>query len=513
MKTDKQLAEFILDMFRSAKCRAGHIIMMRTFRTKVREQLNPKEQDKVVDTANALIENGYIIYEDSSQGIECLRLTDKGYGYIYDSNQPLDGFDVGIQPTATENAQTCQNETKDICVDLVRELENSYAEAIKERNRVNTSNAIEAFNKWYRALLILLNRNFPESNLDYKYIKEQCVSGNGYVKLRIYEDIQSRAALLLDDIEFGKAMVNNEPKATSTSKIRSTEYDMNCKPIYKVFVSSTFKDLEAERLKVMTTIVSSGHLPIGMEQFPAAPIEAWDYIKLLIDNSDYYLLLLAGKYGTIHPKTGKSYTQMEYEYAVEKKVPIIFLTYDNVEALPMAKCEGDPIIRNKLETFRQQASGTLRKTWKNIDDLAHQVQTSLEKTIELCPRVGWVRADAVAKSKSERLEINLDETITINPAVNPFSDEQCESKQISLKEFIISVGAVLKEYAQIYQIRAAASVLGNIDYNVLDGFLDKLLYSKVIERGQINNDLEGTYKVWSFTNEGLDLYLSLKMGR
>ena len=57
---------------------------MRTFRTKVREQLNPKEQGKVVETVNTLIDNGYITYEDGSQRIECLRLTDKGYDYIYD---------------------------------------------------------------------------------------------------------------------------------------------------------------------------------------------------------------------------------------------------------------------------------------------------------------------------------------------------------------------------------------------------------------------------------------------
>ena len=114
-------------MFRSAKCRAGHIIMMRTFRTKVQSQLNPKEQEKVVDTANTLIDNGYMTYEDGSQGIECLRLTDKGYGYIYDSNQPLDGFDESEQRAATENAKKSLNETKEICVNLVRELEKTYA--------------------------------------------------------------------------------------------------------------------------------------------------------------------------------------------------------------------------------------------------------------------------------------------------------------------------------------------------------------------------------------------------
>lgn len=512
MRTDKQLAEFIFDMFRATKCRAGHIIMMRTFRGKMQKLLNPKEQDKIVDVANKLIENGYITYEDASQGIECLRLTNKGYDFIYDDSQFLDGFDVRKQPAAIEIVQSKQKETREICVNTVRELERKYTDSIKDHNNANSMIAIEAFNNWYRELLVLLHRNFPESNIDYKFIKEQNVSGNGYVKHGVYEDIQARSAVLLDEIEHRKAKVDREPEATLTAgKILSSDINMNCKPIYKVFVSSTFKDLEEERLKVMTTIVSSGHLPIGMEQFPAAPVEAWDYIKLLIDNSDYYLLLLAGKYGTICPGTEKSYTQMEYEYALEKGVPIIFLTYHDVGTLPMAKCETDPTIRERLEAFRQKASSTLRNTWKNIDDLAHKVQTSLEKTIELMPQVGWVRADVVSKAKSEKLDINLDETITIKSATNLLTDEPTDLKQISLKEFIVTVGTVLKEYAQIHQIRSAASVLGDIDYNILDVFLEKLLYYNVIERGQVNNEYEGTYKVWSFTNEGLNLYLSLKM--
>ena len=155
--------------------------------------------------------------------------------------------------------------------------------------------------------------------------------------------------------------------SANIQKVTNQTIVMKSKPIYKIFVSSTFKDLIDERIKVMTTIVNCGHLPIGMEQFPAAPIEAWEYIKLLIDNADYYLLLLAGKYGTVHPKTGKSYTQMEYEYAKEKGVPVIFLTYKDVNKLPFDKCESDPSIRQRLEEFRKDASINLRQTWESID--------------------------------------------------------------------------------------------------------------------------------------------------
>lgn len=412
MKTDKELAEFIFDLFRAAHCKVGHIVMMRTFDIKLRKELNPKEQEKVINVANRLIDNEYIEYEDGSKGLKCLRLTPKGYDYIYDDDIPLDGFDAIAQIT-------------------------------------------------------------PAAAMDVNNLTDTNSSGN-------------------DQKNTNKKIV------------------MSCKPIYKIFVSSTYKDLIDERIKVMTTIVNCGHLPIGMEQFPAAPIEAWDYIKLLIDNADYYLLLLAGKYGTIHPDTGKSYTQMEYEYAKEKGVPVIFLTYNDVNNLPFNKCESDPEIRKKLEEFRNNASTNLRQTWSSIDELAYKVKDSIDKTIELCPRVGWVRADSIDKEKNEKLDININETFTIYSEENPFTQEQSTPVQITLKDFILAAGPVLKEYCQVTQINEAVSKLANIGYEDLDKILERLLFLKVIERGEVNNEYDGCYKVWSFTEEGLQMYLELK---
>lgn len=265
-----------------------------------------------------------------------------------------------------------------------------------------------------------------------------------------------------------------------------------------------------ERIKVMSTIVTSGHLPIGMEQFPAAPIQAWDYIKLLIDNADYYLLLLAGKYGSIHPDTGKSYTEMEYEYAKEKGVPVIFLTYHDVRKLTFDKCESDPNVRNKLESFRKEASKNLMQTWSTIDELAYKVKESLDKTIELIPMIGWVRADSVIPVKENKLDFDLNEKITVSTAADPFLGEQSSPISITLKEIIVTAGSVLKDFCQTYSIKDALSDIANIDYTDVDKILERLLYCKVIERGEINNEYEGCYKVWSFTDAGLKLYLRLK---
>lgn len=412
MKTDKELAEFIFDLFRAAHCKAGHIVMMRTFDIKLRKELNPKEQEKVYEVANRLIENGYIECDNGSRGFKCLKLTHKGYDYIYDDDIPLDGFDP-------------------------------------------------------------IPQMVPAAAMDVNNMTDTNSSGNGQM---------------------------------NTNK----KIFMNCKPIYKIFVSSTYKDLIDERIKVMTTIVNCGNLPIGMEQFPAAPIEAWEYIKLLIDNADYYLLLLAGKYGTIHPGTGKSYTQMEYEYAKEIGVPVIFLTYNDVNNLPFNKCESDPEIRKKLEEFRNDASTNLRQTWSSIDELAYKVKDSIDKTIELFPRVGWVRADSIVKERNERLNIDINETFNIYPEDNPFLKESSSPISITLKDFILTAGPVLKDYCQLTNIREAVLKIANIGYDELDKIVERLLFLKVIERGEVNNEYDGCYKVWSFTEEGLQMYLDLK---
>ena len=79
---------------------------------------------------------------------------------------------------------------------------------------------------------------------------------------------------------------------------------------YQVFISSTFADLQEERKEVMEAIINLNCFPAGMEMFPAADIEQFDYIKTIIDESDYYVLVLAGRYGSL-AADGKSYTDID----------------------------------------------------------------------------------------------------------------------------------------------------------------------------------------------------------
>jgi len=76
----------------------------------------------------------------------------------------------------------------------------------------------------------------------------------------------------------------------------------------QVFVSSTYTDLKEERQAAVSAILTAEHIPAGMELFTAGDESQMDVIKQWIDESDVYLLILGGRYGTIEPKSGKSYT-------------------------------------------------------------------------------------------------------------------------------------------------------------------------------------------------------------
>ena len=87
---------------------------------------------------------------------------------------------------------------------------------------------------------------------------------------------------------------------------------------YQVFISSTYSDLKEERSRVMKSIMDMDCIPAGMELFPAVDEEQFEFIKRIIDDSDYYILIIGGRYGSM-TENGISYTEMEFDYAMSKR--------------------------------------------------------------------------------------------------------------------------------------------------------------------------------------------------
>ena len=167
---------------------------------------------------------------------------------------------------------------------------------------------------------------------------------------------------------------------------------------YQVFVSSTYEDLIEERKAVSQAILEADCIPAGMELFPASDEPQWALIKKVIDDSDIYLVITAGRYGTIDTdETGKkiSYTEMEYEYAVKTGKPILAFIHEDIGSLPNRKCDNTEGI-SKLKQFNDRLSNSrVRKTWVNTDNLKSKVLLALNymRNNNADKMSGWVKAN------------------------------------------------------------------------------------------------------------------------
>ncbi|SRR6266478_1794649 len=174
---------------------------------------------------------------------------------------------------------------------------------------------------------------------------------------------------------------------------------------YQVFVSSTYTDLKEERWKAIQAVIELDCIPAGMELFPAIDEEQFEFIKKVINDCDYYILIIGGRYGSTTSE-GISYTEKEYDYAVGKGLKVIALIHGNPEDIPFGKSEKDPILRERLEQFKKKVSGgRLVKFWNSVDDLYNHVTVSLVHTMNKFPAVGWIRANKAA-SEDLLTEIN-----------------------------------------------------------------------------------------------------------
>lgn len=165
----------------------------------------------------------------------------------------------------------------------------------------------------------------------------------------------------------------------------------------QIFVSSTFTDLKEERQAAVEAILSSGHIPAGMELFSAGDESQMNVIERWIDESDVYLLILGGRYGSIEKKSGKSYTHLEYEYALSLKKPL-FAVVTSTEALESKiKTMGSIVIEQEhvkeYREFKDQVLSNLVKFWEDKKDIKIAIHETLAEFNYRKDLTGWIRGD------------------------------------------------------------------------------------------------------------------------
>ena len=171
----------------------------------------------------------------------------------------------------------------------------------------------------------------------------------------------------------------------------------------QVFISSTFTDLVAERQAAVSAILKAGHIPAGMELFTAGDRSQMTTIKEWIDESDVYMLILGGRYGSVEKTSGVSYTELEYDYAVEQEKPIFAVVITEPALESKIRAGGTAFIEKEnpkeLALFREKVLSNMSSFFEDHKDIKLCVHESLADFGANRELKGWVSADEVIDTK------------------------------------------------------------------------------------------------------------------
>jgi len=170
----------------------------------------------------------------------------------------------------------------------------------------------------------------------------------------------------------------------------------------QVFVSSTYEDLIDERQAAVQAILTAGHIPAGMELFAAGDKSQMDVIQRWIDESDVFLLILGGRYGSLEPTSKKSYIQLEYEYAEHRGKPLFAVVITDEHLEETVKLHGTKVFEarypQQLKDFRAAVLTKLVRLWRDAKDIKLAVLETLADFIRRDDLKGWIPGDLAVNS-------------------------------------------------------------------------------------------------------------------
>lgn len=294
----------------------------------------------------------------------------------------------------------------------------------------------------------------------------------------------------------------------------------------QIFVSSTFKDLIEERQAAVEAILSSGHIPAGMELFSAGDESQMTVIKRWIDESDIYLLILGGRYGSIERTTGKSYTQLEFEYALERKKPLFAIVISDNALNSKVKLHGIEAMEQEnqqsLTAFKNLVLQNLVKFWDDTKDIKIAIHETLSEFSFRKDLIGWIRGDnsintgflaeQIARLTNENSDLrNQLNKITLESNTNYAGLSYSQMKELLKRHEITSTTEI--EETNLYDFfinRGEQFSKGySKSHNNMDQ-LDKLVLFKLIQKAppsMSTETLSSLRSYYTFTEDGQNFYL------
>ncbi len=167
---------------------------------------------------------------------------------------------------------------------------------------------------------------------------------------------------------------------TPVTEIGSSDQLLPRAPARKrVFISSTSKDLQAEREAIERALREmGGALAVGMEFFGSRPETPRQVCLSEVAQSHVYVGIFAERYGSIDHQSGLSMTELEYREASKHQIPcLIYLKDPGLRVLP-EHTEPDPMGLSKLQRLKDELKRAhVVSFFKNPDNLATRVVVDL----------------------------------------------------------------------------------------------------------------------------------------
>lgn len=139
---------------------------------------------------------------------------------------------------------------------------------------------------------------------------------------------------------------------------------------FRVFVSSTYVDMQQYREAIRTALNKADCVPYGMERFGAASVSPLEKCYEELEESQIYLCAIGMKYGSVDDETQKSYTQLEYEKARELGKPILAFLIDEDKAEFKVKDIDKGVLWEKLVKFKDDIKNSKEVTCSFFDSVA-----------------------------------------------------------------------------------------------------------------------------------------------
>jgi hypothetical protein len=116
-------------------------------------------------------------------------------------------------------------------------------------------------------------------------------------------------------------------------------------------------------------------------------------------------MIVGGRYGSMDTQ-GISYTEKEYDYAVQQGKPVMGFVHGKPNEIAVGKSEIGLEVRVKLDSFRAKVQQKMCRFWTNADELGGAVSRSYVQLLKTHPPAeGWVKA-RYAKTTEELEKVN-----------------------------------------------------------------------------------------------------------